>query len=52
MRKMSLAAAAIVCALMQTAAAQTYPSKSIQLIVPYAAGGVTDVLARALGSRL
>ena len=52
MRKMTLAAAAIACALMQPAAAQTYPSKNIQLIVPYAAGGVTDVLARALGLRL
>ncbi len=29
--------------------AADYPNKPIQLIVPYAAGGSTDVLARALG---
>jgi tripartite-type tricarboxylate transporter receptor subunit TctC len=52
MRRMMLAAATIFGALLQPAAAQTYPSKGIQLIVPYAAGGVTDVLARALGARL
>ncbi|MDB5643169.1 MAG: extra-cytoplasmic solute receptor family protein [Hyphomicrobiales bacterium] len=52
MRKMMLAAAAVLGAMLQPAAAQTYPAKSIQLIVPYAAGGVTDVLARALGNRL
>ena len=29
-----------------TAVAQSYPSHSIRIIVPYAAGGVTDMLAR------
>jgi len=32
--------------------AQTYPSKPIRIIVPYAAGGVTDVLARRLAQAL
>ena len=32
--------------------AQSWPSKPISLIVPFAAGGTTDVLARALGERL
>ena len=30
------------------AAAQTFPSRSIQMLVPYPAGGTTDVMARAL----
>jgi tripartite-type tricarboxylate transporter receptor subunit TctC len=32
--------------------AQTYPNKPLQIIVPYAPGGVTDLLARALAQRL
>jgi tripartite-type tricarboxylate transporter receptor subunit TctC len=34
------------------AQAPSYPQKPIHLIVPFAAGGITDVLARALGARL
>ena len=33
-------------------AAQTYPAKSVRIIVPYAAGGNTDITARAVGSKL
>jgi tripartite-type tricarboxylate transporter receptor subunit TctC len=49
------ALAAIVIAAMfgaGNASAQAYPSKPITVIVPFAAGGATDVLARFLGERL
>ena len=33
-------------------AQQTYPTKTVRLIVPLVAGGPTDILARLLGTRL
>ena len=36
----------------QQAVAQTYPSGLIRIIVPYAAGGVTDSLARVVGAQV
>ena len=37
---------------MSNAFAQTYPDKPIKLIVPYAPGGATDLVARAVGKEM
>jgi len=34
------------------AAAQTYPAKPIRIVVPYPAGGTSDILARSVGQKL
>jgi tripartite-type tricarboxylate transporter receptor subunit TctC len=42
----------LVAAGVQAAAAQTFPSKPITIIVPFAAGGPTDSMARAISERM
>ncbi|MEI8150660.1 MAG: tripartite tricarboxylate transporter substrate-binding protein [Hyphomicrobiales bacterium] len=44
--------AAFMAALVSPAAAQSYLSKPVHIVVPFAAGGITDILARALAQRL
>lgn len=52
-RRLVLQGAAFAAAMTVTGAmAQAWPARPITLIVPFPAGGTTDVLARALGERL
>jgi tripartite-type tricarboxylate transporter receptor subunit TctC len=51
-RLLQLAGTAVLPALSRTAHAQSYPARTITFIVPFAAGGPTDILARILGAHL
>ena len=50
MRWLAAASLSLLCA--SGAAAQNYPTRPVTIIVPYAAGGGTDLLARMVGQKL
>ena len=52
MKKLRAIALAVLAASIASAAAQTYPSRPITIIVPYPAGGPTDTLSRILADRM
>src|SRR6185436_60565 len=53
MRRLGLAFAALLVVLATSPShAQNYPNRPLRLIVPFAAGGAVDVLARLLGAKL
>ncbi len=47
-----LACAALALSTLSTAHAQPFPNKPITIIVPFGAGGPTDIVARVIGERL
>jgi tripartite-type tricarboxylate transporter receptor subunit TctC len=49
---LSIAAAAALVFASAATHAQSYPNKPIRLVVPFTAGGTTDILARAVGAEL
>jgi tripartite-type tricarboxylate transporter receptor subunit TctC len=51
MRKMMIGGAMVV-ALMQAASAGEWPARPITMVVPFAAGGTTDVLGRVMAQRI
>jgi tripartite-type tricarboxylate transporter receptor subunit TctC len=51
-RFLRLTMGAIALAASQSASAQTYPSKPITMIVPFAPGGSTDLIGRILAERM
>src|SRR2546425_850628 len=49
---MSALLAAGLAAAAQPASAQTYPSRTVHVVVPYAAGGTGDIVARVVADKL
>lgn len=52
MKKAIIAAFAAVIALTGSASAQTYPDRQVTMVIPFAAGGPTDVLGRVMAQKM
>jgi len=50
--KRFLAVTALLLCRIAHAAAQSYPSRAVTLLVPFAPGGITDIIARVVGERM
>ena len=51
MRKISIALVAAACLAALPAFSQSYPNQTIKMVVPFAAGGPADALARIFAER-
>src|SRR5258705_8704522 len=51
-KRISGAVCGMLFAVTSTALAQTYPAKPMTMIIPFAAGGPTDVLGRVMAQRM
>lgn len=51
LRKLAVLAALLILALPAVAHAQDWPTRPVTMVVPFAAGGAVDVLARTIGAR-
>ena len=49
---LTVAVAAIAAGLPLSAAAQAWPSKPIRMVIPFPAGGATDIIGRVIGQKL
>ena len=51
-KRYAILLAAVVAASALPAVGQTWPAKAVRIVVPFAAGGTSDILARAIGPKL